>query len=221
MSVRLICQHLCKEYRHGENHTLAVSDICTQFEDNTYYAVLGHSGCGKSTLLRMLGGLEKPTSGKVIYQHTDMYSMNDVDLSNLRNHEIGFVFQSYQLIPELTVLDNISLPCWLNRKEKLRDIKELAKELGISNKLKSYPDELSGGQQQRVALARAFINKPRLILADEPTGNLDKQNSALVMDILRDYCVSKSGTVIMVSHDDTVLKYVNKVLHMSEGVLST
>jgi putative ABC transport system ATP-binding protein len=178
---------------------------------------MGKSGSGKSTLLHILGGLEEPTEGNVIYGDEDVYEQ--ADMSALRREHFGFIFQAYNLIPEISVKDNILMPAYISGKRKSERFAELVDTLHIRNKLEQMPETLSGGEQQRVAIARALINSPRIIFADEPTGNLDAENKVLVMKMLTESCKKYSTTLIMVTHDSDQLKFADKTYTMKDGVI--
>ena len=216
----LQCQDLRKTYYNGHQKTLAVRRAQVEFYSGRFYAVVGRSGCGKSTFLRLAAGIEPPESGRALYKGQDLYRLPEDRRARIRGREFGFVFQSYQLLPELNVRDNIALPCWLNRKRLTGKIERLCAALGLSDKLKSYPGQLSGGQQQRVALARAFIQDPAIIFADEPTGNLDQKSRNIVMDILRNWQRSTGGTLILVSHDQEVYGQADEIFSMENGVIA-
>ena len=215
----LQCQNLRKTYYNGYQKTIAVQRADVMFYSGRFYAVVGRSGCGKSTFLRLAAGIECPESGRVLYKDQDLYQLDETKRAQIRGKEFGFVFQSYQLLPELNVHDNIALPCWLNRKHLDDKISQLCESLGLSDKQNAYPNQLSGGQQQRVALARAFIQDPAIIFADEPTGNLDPKNRNLVMTVLKNWQISTGGTLILVSHDHEVYDQADEIFYMENGVI--
>ena len=179
---------------------------------------MGKSGSGKSTLLHILGGLETPSDGKVYYDGLDLYK--EADMADLRRTHFGFIFQAYNLIPEINVRDNILLPSYIAGKKQKERFEELVDTLDIRAKLTQMPETLSGGEQQRVAIARALINSPRIIFADEPTGNLDAQNKEAVMEMLADSCRKYGATLIMVTHDSDQLKYAEHSYLMVDGVIT-
>lgn len=211
---------LQKTYSSGEAATYALRGIDFTFYDNRFYAITGKSGSGKSTLLHLLGGMEKPTNGKVLYCFQDLGTMKDAELSKLKRQKFGFIFQSYNLIPELTVLENIMLPADLDgRKPDKNYIKKVISVIGIQDKLRKYPSQLSGGEQQRTAIARALVNKPQILLADEPTGNLDSENSKRIMEILT-RLNAEGMTIVMVTHDESLAKYGSRIIHIKDGKIS-
>lgn len=216
MSVKTV--GLSKDYKVGDNIIKAVNGIDLEIEDGAFVAIMGSSGCGKTSLLHLIGGLDRVTSGKVIVNGSDLSQMNDNALSRFRCCEIGFVFQKFNLINEMTVMENIITPVLISkRKENKEHIREFVEILGLSDRLDHTPLQLSGGQQQRVAIARALANDPALILCDEPTGNLDKKNSEEVI-LLLDKVHEKYGkTIIMVTHDPTIAEHADIIYHMEDG----
>ena len=183
-----------------------------------FIAIVGKSGSGKSTLLHLLGGLDLPSQGTVIINNQDIYTMSDKDLTVFRRKYIGFIYQFYNLIPALTVKENIVLPALFDgRKVSEEKIDELVKNLGLLNKKDVFPNDLSGGQQQRVAIGRALINKPKIILADEPTGNLDTKNSKHIMKLLEFYNKKYKQTIIMVTHDMSLARRADRIITMLDG----
>jgi putative ABC transport system ATP-binding protein len=216
MSVKTI--ELKKDYIIGSNTVRAVNGVDFEVVDGMFVAIMGASGCGKTTLLHLIGGLDKVTSGKVIVNDNDLSKMNDTELSRFRCCEIGFVFQKFNLINEMTVMENIVTPV-LIAKRKVNEpyIKELTETLGLSDRLDHTPLQLSGGQQQRVAIARALANDPALILCDEPTGNLDKKNSEEVISLLDTVHEKYKKTIIMVTHDPVIAKHADTIYHMEDG----
>lgn len=213
----LQCVNLYRTYSNGR--TTAVTDAGFTFHEGRFYMIRGKSGSGKSTFLRMLGGVEAPSKGKVYYCGQDLYQLPDKKLARIRGMKFGFVFQSFNLIPELTVFDNILLPCLLNGFYDRDRVYELADQLHIVGKLNQLPGELAGGQQQRTALARAMVNRPDIIFADEPTGNLDPDSRDTVMEILDEYCHRNHKTVIMVTHDESVCWRADQLITIDGGRL--
>ncbi|MGL4730589.1 MAG: ABC transporter ATP-binding protein [Clostridium sp.] len=215
---KLKISNLKKIYGKGENKVQALDDINLEIEPNKFTAIIGPSGSGKSTLLHCMAGLDKPTSGNVYLDDIDIYTLNDEKLSKIRRDEFGFIFQSYNLIPVINVYDNITLPVSIDgKKEDKRYINTLIEKLGISNQINKFPNELSGGQQQRVAIARALANKPSVIFADEPTGNLDSKTTDEVIDILK-VCVKEfNQTLVMITHNNDIAKTADKVITISDG----
>ena len=207
-----------KIYGKGENEIKAVDGITLEIEPHKFSAIIGQSGSGKSTLLHCMAGLDKPTLGNVFMDNLDLYTLSDDKLSNLRSKEFGFIFQNYNLIPVINVYDNIVLPI-LIAKGKIDNnyINELITKLGLESQINKFPNELSGGQQQRVAIARSLANKPSIIFADEPTGNLDSKTTDEVMNLLK-YCVNEyKQTLVMITHNDEIAKMADCIITISDG----
>ncbi|RGX04578.1 ABC transporter ATP-binding protein [Paraclostridium sordellii] len=215
---RLKVSNLKKTYGKGESKVHAIDGINIEIEPNKFTAIIGPSGSGKSTLLHCMAGLDKPSSGNIYLDDIDIYTMGDDKLSKLRREEFGFIFQSYNLIPVVNVYDNIVLPVAIDKKKEDGDyIDDLINKLGISNQVNKFPNELSGGQQQRVAIARALSNKPSVIFADEPTGNLDSKTTDEVMDILK-ICVKEfNQTLVMITHNDDIGNMADRVITIKDG----
>ena len=215
---RLKVSNLKKIYGKGESKVNAIDGISLEIEPNKFTAIIGPSGSGKSTLLHCMAGLDKPSLGNVYLDDIDIYTMGDDKLSKLRREEFGFIFQSYNLIPVINVYDNIVLPVAIDKKKEDREyIDSLIKKLGISNQVNKFPNELSGGQQQRVAIARALSNKPSVIFADEPTGNLDSKTTDEVMDILK-MCVKEfNQTLVMITHNEDIANMADRVITIKDG----
>ncbi len=211
-------KNLCKKYGDGENEIWALDDISFKVQKGEFIAIVGKSGSGKSTLLHLLAGLDLPTSGVVLINNQDIYKMSDKDLTVFRRKYIGVIYQFYNLIPVLTVKENILLPALFDgRHVSDSKINEMIKSLGLTGKDNFLPNDLSGGQQQRVAIGRALINKPKIIFADEPTGNLDVQNSRHIMKLLEFYNKKYKQTVIMVTHDMSLARKASRVITMCDG----
>lgn len=212
------CKDLTKEYMSGENVVKAVDGITVSFEQGEFCAVTGPSGSGKSTLLHLLSSLESPTSGDVVYNDKKLSSYNDNQLSILRRRRFGFVFQAYNLVQELTGYENILLPIMLdNKKPDEEYLKKIIKILGIENRLDHLPSAMSGGQQQRISIARALANKPSILFADEPTGNLDGKSGREVLSLLK-YAGSELGvSLILVTHDLHVAEQADRVITIEDG----
>ncbi len=209
---------LCKTYGAGQATVQALADVTVTFGRGQFSAVMGPSGSGKSTLMHCLAGLDRPTSGQVFVGSQDVGSLDDGGLTGLRRGKIGFVFQTFNLIPTLTAAENITLPADLARAKVDQEwLAQLTEELGISDRLTHLPTELSGGQQQRVACARALITKPELIFADEPTGNLDSNASAEVLGFLRQAVTEHHQSIVMVTHDPKGAAYADRVIFLADG----
>lgn len=209
---------LRKIYGKDDSEVKAIDGINLEIEPHKFTAIIGQSGSGKSTLLHCMAGLDKPTSGKVLMDDLDLYTLNDDKLSKIRCEEFGFIFQSYNLIPVINVYDNIVLPISISGKKVDKDyIEDLIIKLGIKSQVKKFPNELSGGQQQRVAIARALANKPSIIFADEPTGNLDSKTTKEVIDILK-FCVNEyKQTLVMITHNDDIANMADTVITIKDG----
>ncbi|HFH8289679.1 TPA: ABC transporter ATP-binding protein [Streptococcus agalactiae] len=209
-----------KIYGKGNNAVHALKDIKFSVDKGEYIAIVGESGSGKSTLLNIIGALDTPTEGKVIINNKDLFSMKDSELTVFRRRSIGFVFQGFNLIPELTVEQNIIFPVLLDYKKPDRKyLEELLNILGLQERKNHLPSELSGGQQQRVAIGRALITRPSLILADEPTGNLDSKNSSEVISLLKESSQKYEQTIIMITHSRSIAQAADRVLRVSDGIL--
>jgi putative ABC transport system ATP-binding protein len=209
---------LCKYYGSGENLVKAIDHTSMDIQRGEFTAIVGRSGSGKSTLLHMLGALDRPDSGKVMIEGKNVFHLKDEQLAVFRRRKIGFIFQNYNLIPSLNVWENIVLPMGLDKKKVDKSfVLDLADRIGISDKLKSLPNTLSGGQQQRVAIARALAAKPAIILADEPTGNLDSKTEMEVISLLK-ACVNEYGqTLVMITHDETIAQMADRILVIEDG----
>ena len=214
----LRCEQLSKVYRSGSAAVRAVDNISLSFEQGGFTAITGKSGSGKSTLLHLLSGLDRPTDGQVIYQDKDLFRYNDNQLSVLRRRRFGFVFQAYNLVGELTAQENILLPVMLdNRKPDEAYLDRLIGMLGIGDRLGHLPGALSGGQQQRVCIARALANKPAILFADEPTGNLDGRTGREVLTLMRSVSAELGITMILVTHDLGVAEQADRVIRLEDG----
>ena len=215
---KLIIKNIEKIYGKEDNKVYALNGIDLEIEPNKFTTIIGPSGSGKSTLLHCMAGLDKPTSGNVYLDDIDIYTMNDDKLSKIRREEFGFIFQSFNLIPVVNVYENIILPVSVDgKKEDKEYINTLIKKLGISSQINKFPNELSGGQQQRVAIARALANKPSIIFADEPTGNLDSKTSKEVMDMLCMSVKEFNQTLVMITHDEKIAKMADIVVTIGDG----
>ena len=212
------CEDLRKTYGSGSSEVHAVDGISLSFEQGTFTAITGKSGSGKSTLLHLLSGLDRPTSGKVMYQDNNLFQYNDNQLSVLRRRRFGFVFQAYNLVRELTAQENILLPVMLdNRKPDEAYLKRLVEMLDIDDRLSHLPGALSGGQQQRVCIARALANKPSILFADEPTGNLDGKTGREVLTLMRTVSSELGITMILVTHDLGVAEQADRIIRLEDG----
>ena len=212
---------ISKTYGSGEAAVHALKDVSFAVPKGEFVAVVGESGSGKSTLLNMIGALDTPTSGKVFIDGKDIFAMKDSNLTIFRRRNIGFIFQAFNLIPELTVEQNIIFPVLLDyQKPDKKYLEEILTVLNLKERRKHLPSQLSGGQQQRVAIGRALITRPALILADEPTGNLDTQNSSEVIALLKEASKKYEQTIIMITHNRSIAQTADRVLNVSDGVLT-
>ncbi len=212
---------ISKTYGSGETAVHALKRVNFSVPKGEYVAIVGESGSGKSTLLNMIGALDTPTTGKVLIDGKDIFSMKDSSLTVFRRRNIGFIFQAFNLIPELTVEQNIIFPVLLDyQKPDKRYLEELLDVLNLKKRRNHLPNQLSGGQQQRVAIGRALITRPSLILADEPTGNLDSQNSSEVIALLKEASRKYEQTIIMITHNRSIAQAADRVLNVSDGVLT-
>ena len=214
----LQAKDLKKIYGSGENAVRALDDVDLSVEKGEFVAIVGTSGSGKSTLLHMLGGLDRPTGGRVIVDGTDIFSLKEEALTIFRRRKIGFVFQSYNLVPVLNVYENIVLPIELDGGKVNQDfVTKILQTLGLEERLTALPNQLSGGQQQRVAIARALAAAPAIILADEPTGNLDSKTSQDVMSLLKVTSEKFSQTIVMITHNEEIAQMANRIVRIEDG----
>lgn len=205
-------------YSVGNEPVNALTNISFAIEKGEFIAVTGPSGCGKSTLLHMIGGLSKPSSGQILNCGVSLYEKRNSEISLFRRREVGIVYQFYNLVPELTARENLLLPALMDGKSvDQREVKKILTILGMENKANFYPDQLSGGQQQKIAIGRALINHPKLLLADEPTGNLDSAKRDELLQLLRYMNEQEEMTILVVTHDSVVAQKANRVLHMMDG----
>lgn len=215
-------ENLTKTYGMGENRVEALKNVSFSIERGQFTAIVGASGSGKSTLLHMIGGLDRPTSGKVFIADNDIYKLNEEKLAIFRRRNIGFVFQFFNLIPVLDVEENISLPALLDSNKIDKSyLNEVINMLGLKERVSHLPSELSGGQQQRVSIGRALINKPSIILADEPTGNLDSKNSKEVIELLKLSSKKYNQTLIVITHDMKIAEQADRVITISDGEIKS
>ena len=204
-STILKCENLTKIYGNEDNKTIALDDVSFSVKKGQFVSIIGASGSGKSTLLHLLGGVDKPTSGKVIINNIDIHQLIEDQLAEFRRKEIGIIYQFYNLLPIMNVKENIILPCQLDkRKVDEKELNDLIHVLGLENRIAHLPNQLSGGQQQRVAIGRALINHPALILADEPTGNLDSKSSREIIELLKLSNKKYNQTILLVTHDEKI-----------------
>lgn len=216
----IVCKNLTKIYKNGEVETVALDDVSFKVNEGEFVSIIGPSGSGKSTLMHIIGALDTPTSGEYFLNGREVSKLNDDELSDLRRSKIGFVFQSFNLLPRTTVLQNVMLPLFytgVSKEERVTRAKECLKYAGMEeSKFMNLSNQLSGGQMQRVAIARALINNPSIILADEPTGNLDTKTSHVIMEALQE--LNKKGhTIILITHELDVADCANRIIHIRDG----
>lgn len=211
-------EHLSKQYGDGETAVKALDDISFTVDKGEFVAIIGPSGSGKSTLLHMLGGVDHPSGGKVYVDNTDIYNLNETQLAIFRRRQIGLVYQFYNLIPVLTVEENITLPLLLDEQSiDQKQLNSLVKSLGLEERLKHLPNQLSGGQQQRVSIGRALMNNPAIMLADEPTGNLDSKNSKEIIELLKMFNKTYHQTLIVITHDERIALQADRIIAIEDG----
>jgi lipoprotein-releasing system ATP-binding protein len=221
----LVAQNIHKTYGNGKKGLTVLKGIDLSIEKGKFIAIVGPSGAGKSTLLHILGGLDNPTQGKVIFEEQDIYSLNDREISEMRNKRIGFVFQFYHLLSEFTVLENVCMPALISSQFRVpsSELKskalELFGEVGLSARTMHFPSELSGGEKQRVAIVRGLINNPGMLLCDEPTGNLDSKTGEEIVSLIKDINLRDQMTVVLVTHNLELTKTADMVYHLRDGVL--
>ncbi len=213
--------NLCKTYGKGDTMVKALDNVSFSVEKGEFVAIIGPSGSGKSTLLHILGGVDVPTSGSVVINQTDISNLDETALAIFRRRQIGLIYQFYNLIPILTVKENLTLPLLLDgRKPDEKQIDTLVKRLGLEHRLDHLPNQLSGGQQQRVSIGRALVNNPALMLADEPTGNLDSENSKEIISLLRQFNKEFNQTVIIITHDEKIANSADRVITIEDGKIT-
>ncbi len=216
--VILQTEHLCKTYGSGENAVHALNDVSLTIHKGEFVAIIGPSGSGKSTLLHILGGVDQPTSGKVWMNGSDVYAQNDEELAIFRRRQVGLIYQFYNLIPVLDVTENITLPVLMDGQEVNQErLAELVETLGLKGREKHLPNQLSGGQQQRVSIGRALMNAPAVLLADEPTGNLDSKNSQEIVSLLRLSNQKYGQTLIIITHDENIALQADRIITIEDG----
>ena len=211
---------ICRQYQLGSTEVRALNKIDLELDQGEFVALVGPSGSGKSTLLNLLGGLDRPTSGEIIVRDLALHEATEKQLTAHRRHNVGFIFQTFNLIPTLTALENVALPlmlCGVTLSERQARARELLGRVGLNHRLDHRPTEMSGGEQQRAAIARALVNDPNIVLADEPTGNLDTSIGSEVMDLLRDLNRERGVTLIIVTHDPEVAAYADRIVHLRDG----
>lgn len=216
-------RNMCKIYNPGENEVRALDHVSLSIGENEFVAIIGHSGSGKSTLMNMLGCLDVPTSGIYLLHGSDVSLLSDDELSDIRNQEIGFIFQGFNLISNLTAFENVELPLiyrGVSKRERTHLAKEALRKVGLENRMTHKPSEMSGGQQQRVAIARAIAQAPPVILADEPTGNLDSHSSQEIMNILKTLH-AEGRTVIVITHDNDIAANAKRIVHIEDGRITS
>ena len=213
-------ENLCKQYGKGENKVTALDNVSFTVNKGEFVAIVGASGSGKSTLLHLIGGVDRPTSGKVFIDGKDIYKFNDDELAIFRRRQVGLIYQFYNLIPILNVKENITLPCELDgRTPDKSELDELINTLGLKDRVTHLPNELSGGQQQRVSIGRALINHPAILLADEPTGNLDSRSSDEIVELLKLSNQKYKQTIVMITHNLEIAKIADRILRIEDGRL--
>ncbi|TYS16654.1 ABC transporter ATP-binding protein [Rossellomorea vietnamensis] len=211
-------ENLSKVYGKGETAVKALDDVSFSVKKGEFVAIIGPSGSGKSTLLHLLGGVDRPSTGKVLVDNTDIYQLNETQLAIFRRRQIGLIYQFYNLIPILTVEENMTLPMLLDEhKVDQKQFNDIASTLGLTNRLSHLPNQLSGGQQQRVSIGRALISNPAIILADEPTGNLDSKNSNEIMELLKMFNKTYNQTLIVITHDERIALQADRVIEINDG----
>ena len=214
-------ENLSKQYGSGETAVKALNNISFSVKKGEFVAIVGPSGSGKSTLLHMLGGVDKPTSGKVIIDNTDIYSLNETQLAIFRRRQIGLIYQFYNLIPVLSVEENITLPLLLDEhKVDEKQFNNIVDILGLENRLDHLPNQLSGGQQQRVSIGRALISNPAIMLSDEPTGDLDSKNSKEIIELLKMFNKTFSQTLIVITHDEQIALQADRIIAIEDGEIT-
>lgn len=211
-------ENLSKVYGKGDTAVKALDDVSFSVKKGEFVAIIGPSGSGKSTLLHLLGGVDRPSSGKVLVDNTDIYQLNETQLAIFRRRQIGLIYQFYNLIPILTVEENMTLPLLLDEhKVDQKQFSDIASILGLTNRLNHLPNQLSGGQQQRVSIGRALMSNPAIILADEPTGNLDSKNSGEIMELLKMFNKTFNQTLIVITHDERIALQADRVIEINDG----
>lgn len=222
--ILLQCDNLCKRYQEGSVQTDVLHNVSFSMLEGELMAIVGSSGSGKSTLLHLLGGLDTPTSGDVIFGERSMSKLSSTAKAELRNRELGFIYQFHHLLPDFTALENVAMPLLIGKKKPAEidtRAREMLRAVGLEHRASHRPSELSGGERQRVAIARALVNNPRLVLADEPTGNLDARNADSIFELLGELNKSQGTAFLVVTHDLQLAKRMNRQLEMRDGYLNT
>lgn len=214
----LVAQQLTKEYRSGDHALAVLSDVSFSIEQGALVSIIGPSGSGKTTLLGLLAGLDTPTRGRVLLEDVDITRLNEDQRAQLRGERVGFIFQSFQLIPTLTAIENVQVPLELRGEPNAgRRARDLLARVGLADRLDHFPTQLSGGEQQRVAIARAFVNSPRILFADEPTGNLDSETGARIVALIEELNRESGSTVVIVTHDPALAARTRRIIRLSDG----
>ena len=217
----LRCEHLTKEYGQGNTKIKALDDVSFSVEKGEFVSIVGPSGSGKSTLLHILGGVDKPTGGKVFVEGTDMHALKEDKLAIFRRRQIGLIYQFYNLMPVLNVDENILLPHLLDgRKMDQARLDMIVEQIGLTDRRRNLPSQLSGGQQQRVSIGRAMFNRPAIVLADEPTGNLDRKNGQDIMSLLKKSNRDYKQTLILITHDESIALQADRIIYIEDGKLT-
>ena len=217
----LRCENLTKEYGEGNTKIKALDNVSFSVEKGEFVSIIGPSGSGKSTLLHILGGVDKPTSGKVFIEDTDIHSLNEDKLAIFRRRQIGLIYQFYNLMPVLNVDENIMLPHLLDgRKMDPERLDKIVEQIGLTDRRKNLPSQLSGGQQQRVSIGRAMFNKPAIVLADEPTGNLDRKTGEEIMKLLKESNRKQKQTLILITHDESIALQADRIIYIEDGKIT-
>lgn len=217
----LRCENLTKEYGEGNTKIKALDNVSFSVEKGEFVSIIGPSGSGKSTLLHILGGVDKPTNGKVFIEDTDIHSLNEDKLAIFRRRQIGLIYQFYNLMPVLNVDENIMLPHLLDgRKMDPERLDKIVEQIGLTERRKNLPSQLSGGQQQRVSIGRAMFNKPAIVLADEPTGNLDRKTGEEIMKLLKESNRKQKQTLILITHDESIALQADRIIYIEDGKLT-
>ena len=217
----LRCENLTKEYGEGNTKIKALDNVSFSVEKGEFVSIVGPSGSGKSTLLHILGGVDKPTSGKVFIENTDVHALNEDKLAIFRRRQIGLIYQFYNLMPVLNVDENILLPHLLDgRKMDKERLDNIVEHLGLTDRRNNLPSQLSGGQQQRVSIGRAMFNKPAIVLADEPTGNLDRKTGEEIMNLLRESNKKQKQTLILITHDESIALQADRIIYIEDGKIT-